>query len=219
MMKMLSRLAAAGVAAVLGWGAAAEGGYTVNGAEIAPEMAALLAHYGFEPGAYYIDQNGNYGRSGSAPSGNFHGGPARGWSGVEPTGVGSNPYALAYVNGVTGVRVFWVYSPSIFSDVKGGSSGYVHICPGNVYHSSHEGAVNVGGDYDVGTGQNDSWAGVAGQSAATGRWTIENGPQGPTLALYGPDGGSQSVPVATMMQGSWTFNRTKYAAEAGKASC
>ena len=194
-------------------------GYTVNGAPAAPEMGKLMAFYGFGPGAYYIDANGNYGLAGEAPGGNLDGGPARNWSGVEPTGVAGNPYAQAYVNGVAGVRVFWVYSPSIFSGATGGSSGYVHICPANVYHSSSEGALNVGGEYDSQAGQNDSWAGVAGVSRNAGRWAIEDSANGPVLALFDNAGGARRVPLATMLQGRWKHGQTTYAAEVGKATC
>lgn len=194
--------------------ASANDDYTMNGAGVAPEMQKLMAHYGFGPGAYYIDQYGNYGLSGEAPSGNFHGGPVNNWSGVEPTSVEGNPYAQAYVNGVTGVRVFWVYSPSIFSGVTGGSSGYVHICPGNVYHSSSEGASNVGGGYG-----DNSWAGVAGMSRNAGKWGIEDTPNGPMLAVYDNAGGAQRVLIATMLQGKWKYGQTTYAAESGKAAC
>ena len=92
--------------------------------------------------------HGNYGRSGGAPMGNITGGPMRGWNGVEPTTVQGNAYAQAYVNGVSGIRVYYVYSPSIFSDIKGGASGYYHICPGHVYHQTHEGAISMGGGAD-----------------------------------------------------------------------
>ena len=193
---------------------AANGGYTVNGAPVAPEMQQLMAFYGFGPGAYYIDANGNYGLSGAAPSGNLDGGPARGWSGVEPASPAESLYAQAYVNGVAGVRVFWIYSPGIFSEATGGSSGYVHICPGNVYHSSSEGATNVGGGYG-----DNSWAGVAGMSRNAGRWGIEESPNGPVLAVYDNSGGAQRVPIATMLQGKWKYGQFTYAAEAGKAAC
>ncbi len=206
-------------AMILGCGAAAANGYSVNGQPAAAEMAKLLAHYGFEPGAYYVDANGNYGRTGAAPLGNIGGGPVRNWSGQEPSGVAGNPYAQAYVNGVVGVRVFWVYSPSMFSEAKGGSSGYVHICPQNVYRQTSEGAINVGGDYNSQYGQNESWAGVAGTSSGAGRWGIEDGPQGPVLALYGSDGGARRVPIATMLQGRWEAGGTTYAVEQGKAAC
>ncbi|WP_375207238.1 hypothetical protein [Hyphococcus sp.] len=195
------------------------GDYTVNGEPVAPEMQKLMAHYGIAPGAYFIDAYGNYGPTGAAPAANVDGGPPRGWSGVEPRGTANNPYAQAYVNGVSGVRIFWVYSPSIFSGATGGSSGYVHVCPGNVFYRSSEGAVNVGGDYNSKTGANDSWAGVAGAAQSAGRWGVEDGPDGPVLALYDGEGGAQRVALATMLQGSWKFGQTKYAAEAGKASC
>ncbi|WP_428408015.1 hypothetical protein [Hyphococcus sp.] len=195
--------------------AGADGGaYTVNGEPVAPEMQKLMAHYGIGPGAYFIDAYGNYGPSGAAPVANLDGGAPRGWSGAEPRGIANNPYAQAYVNGVTGVRVFWVYSPSIFSGATGGSSGYVHVCPGNVFYRSSEGAVNVGGEYG-----SQSWGGVAGTAQSAGRWVIEDSANGPLLAFYDSDGSAQSVALATMLQGSWKFGQTKYAAEAGKASC
>ena len=207
--------------AALGLGAQAQesSSYTVNSLPVADEMQQLMAFYGYGPGAYYIDPYGNYGPSGGAPIGNIDGGQVRNWSGVEPTGMENNPYAQAYVNGVTGARIFWVYSPSMFSGATGGSSGYVHVCPDNVYRTSSEGATNVGGDYDVETGQNDSWAGVAGVSQGGGRWAIESGANGPMLALYDNAGGAQRVAIATMLQGRWKVGQTTYAAEAGKASC
>lgn len=194
-------------------------GYTVNGETVAPEMRKLMAFYGIGPGAYYIDAQGNYGPVGEAPQGNIDGGPARNWSGVEPKGVANNPYAQAYVNGVTGVRIFWVYSPSMFSGATGGSSGYVHVCAGNVYHRSSEGATSIGGEYDVETGHNDSWAGVAGVSRDAGRWAIEDSANGPLLAFYDSDGGAQRVALATMLQGRWKAGQTTYAVEIGKAAC
>lgn len=193
--------------------------YTVNGESIAPEMAQLMSFYGLTPGAYYIDPYGNYGLAGEAPLANIDGGPTRNWSGVEPVGIENNAYAQAYVNGVTGVRFFWVYSPSIFSGATGGSSGYVHVCPANVYHRSSEGATNIGGGYDSSTGQNDSWAGVAGMSRNSGRWAIESGSNGPTLAFYDNDGGVQRVAISTMLQGRWKAGQTTYAVEVNKAAC
>ncbi len=193
--------------------------YSVNGTPVAPEMGALLQHYGFEPGAYYIDPNGNYGRSGSAPMGNLSGGPMRGWSGKEPTTIDGNPYALAYVNGVAGVRVFYVYSPSVMSDIKGGASGYYHICPDNVYYQSHEGAVSMGGGPDKTKTEDRSWGGMAQQSNNKGRWEIGSSPQGPTLVLYGQQGGGQEVPITVLLQGRFEYNQTEYVVEAGKAAC
>lgn len=191
----------------------ARDGYTVNGAAVAPEVARVLQHYGYAAGAYYVDANGNWGRSGEAPQGNLSGGPVRGWSGVEPRHVAGNPHALAYVNGVRGVRVFWVYSPSMFSGATGGSSGYVHICDDGVFYKSSEGAINVGG------GAGEGWAGVAGTSASAGRWAAEPGANGPDIVFYHSDGSTQRVPLATMIQGGWKWGNTKYAAEVGKASC
>jgi hypothetical protein len=207
----------------IGFGASAlgqsSGSYTVNGKAVAPEMRQLLSSHGFAPGNYYIDVHGNFGLKGQPPTGNIDGGAPRNWSGTEPTGVRDNPYAQAYVNGVVGVRVFWVYSPSIFSESTGGSSGYYHICSNNIYHRSSEGAINVGGEYDSQTGHNKSWAGAAGTSQGSGRWTIESGANGPMLTLFTSDGGVQRVLISTMLRGRWKAGQVTYVVEAGKASC
>ena len=192
--------------------------YTVNGHEIAPEMSMLLTFYGFAAGDYYVDNFGNYGKTGAAPTGNISGGPVSNWSGKEPVGIANNAYAQAYVNGVKGIRVFWVYSPSIFSGATGGSSGYYHICPGNVYYRSSEGGISVGGEYDSTTGHNGPWAGVAGTRQGGGRWTIQNSANGPLLVLTGTDGTHQ-VLITTLLQGRWKIGQTSYAVEANKASC
>lgn len=183
--------------------------YTVNGHAIAPEMAQLLGFYGMAPGDYYIDTQGNYGQTGQPPTGNFNGGPPRGWQG-EPKGIRNNPYAQAYVNGVTGLRIFWVYSPSMFSGATGGSSGYYHICPDNRYFRSSEGAISVDNP--------SSWGGVAGTHRGGGRWRIGSGENGPTLVLNGSDG-SHIVALATLAQGRFKVGQTSYAVEANKASC
>lgn len=185
--------------------------YTVNGAPVAREMGMLMEFYGFAPGAYYIDINGNYGVSGQPPQGNVSGGMVYGWTGVEPRTVAGNPYAEAYVNGVAGARIFWVYSPSIFSGATGGSSGYYHFCPGGRLYTSSEGAISVGGG-------NDPWAGVAGTSGNAGRWEVVSGMQGPELVGYHGNA-SQRVTLVTLLQGSWKVGQTKYAVEPGKASC
>ena len=197
----------------------AGGAYTVNGSKVAPEMAQLLAHHGFAPGSYYVDARGNYGAAGRPPQGNVDGGPVRGWSGSEPVGIAGNAYAQAYVNGVAGARVFWVYSPSIFSGATGGSSGYYHFCPGSIVHRSSEGATHVGGAYDGRTGHSGSWAGVAGHSRSSGRWAIERGPAGPVLAVFDSGGSVQRVPIATLLRGRWQSGQTRYVVEPGKASC
>jgi len=191
--------------------------YTVNGQPVASEMQQLLSFHGFKPGDYYIDTAGNYGNKGSPPSGNIDGGPVRNWRG-EPKSVADNAYAQAYVNGIAGVRVFWVYSPSIFSGATGGASGYYHLCPNNRYFRSSEGAINVGGDYNAQTGQNNAWGGVAGTHQGGGRWSVNPSANGPLLQLSGSDG-SHSVLLSTLLQGSWKMGQTKYAAEPGKASC
>ena len=184
--------------------------YTVNGSAIAPEMAMLLEFYGFGPGAYYIDRHGNYGASGAPPVGNLQGGMVRNWTGVEPKSTVGNAYAQAYVNGVIGARIFWVYSPSIFSDVRGGGSGYFHICPNNVYYASSEMSVSASGGGNHG--------GVASAGTRAGRWAIEKSVNGPVLAGYGSKG-TNRVALITLLQGSWTVGRTKYSIEAGKADC
>ena len=186
--------------------------YTVNGYEVATEMAMLLRFHGYEPGAYYIDSSGNYGAVGEPPKGNFYGGPPRNWQG-EPQGIQNNAFAQAYVNGVSGTRVFWVYSPGIFSEAKGGSSGYYNICPGQRYYTESEGATNVGGGYgDAG------WAGTAGNSRGGGQWSVVESYNGPLLVLNGSDG-RHEVLLATLMQGKFKVGQVSYAVEPGKAHC
>jgi len=186
------------------WCSYASHSYTVNGSAVAPEMVMLLEFYGFDPGAYYIDRHGNYGASGTPPSGNLNGGFVRQWNGVEPKSILGNAYAQAYVYGVRGARIFWVYSPGISSDVRGGGSGYYHICPNNVYYATTEGSVSVSGGGTSG--------GVASNSARSGRWTIEQTIYGPVLVGHGTNGANR-VALATLLQGSWTVGRTKYSIE------
>ncbi len=124
------------------------------------------------------------------------------------------------VREATRARIFWVYSPSIFSGATGGSSGYVHLCPDGLALRSSEGSISIGGDYNPDyVGGRDSWAGVAGVSASAGRWAIEPGAQGPDLVVYSQDGSSQRAPVSVVRQGSWKYGQTKYAIEPNKASC
>lgn len=184
--------------------------YSVNGFAVAPEMAMLLEFYGFKPDAYYIDRYGNYGSSGTSPTGNLDGGFVRNWNGVEPKSIAGNPYAQAYVNGVSGIRIFWVYSPSIFSGVRGGGSGYYHICPNNVYYATSEGSVSASG--------RGTYGGVASSGARSGRWAIEKSINGPVLAGYGANGTTR-VALTTLLQGTWTVGRTKYSVQTGRADC
>ncbi len=117
-------------------------------------------------------------------------------------------------------RIFWVYSPSIFSGASGGSSGYVHLCPGGLALRTSEGSISIGGEVDDRyEGGRDGWAGAAGVSADIGRWAIESGANGPVLAVYNSKGGVQRAPVNTVRKGSWKFGQTKYAIERNKASC
>ena len=213
-------IAIAGITAVFGANQVLASGktYTVNGQSVAPEMQQLLSFYGYKAGSYYIDAYGNFGVSGEKPKGNIDGGMARNWSGREPVGIANNPYAQAYVNGVAGLRVFWVYSPSVFSGATGGSSGFYHICPGNVYYTSSEGSTSVGGDYNSSIGGNNSWAGVAGNSQGGGRWSVQSTANGPVLALNGTDG-SRQVLLTTLLQGKFKVGQTKYVIEQNKASC
>jgi len=202
---------------ILASAASAAGSYTVNAHPVATEIQQLLRYYQYPPGDYYIDVNGNFGQTGTPPAGNIYGGPVNNWRG-EPKDIANNPIAQAYVNGVAGVRVFWVYSPSIFSGATGGASGYYHLCPGNRYFRSSEGAINVGGSYDPGAGGNGPFAGATGTNQGGGQWTVIDSPNGPLISLSGSDG-SRQIPLSTLLQGKWKMGQTSYAAEVGKASC
>ena len=239
MLRVLCRLAVV-LGVVWAWGLLAPAAvlaqqYTINGAPVTPEVHQLLSQQGFPAGNYYIDQFGNFGLMGQAPLGNLYTGQVNPQAKLpsqqerKPAAEKSVPAQRApsasgrNVDGgasdLAGARIFWVYSPSIFSGATGGSSGYIHICQDNVFHRSSEGSVSIGGEYDSQTGANDSWAGVAQKSANFGRWTVEQGANGPLLALYNNDGGSQKFLLSGVRQGRWKIGRTQYAVERGKASC
>lgn len=210
--------------------------YTVNG-EVAPvELQQMLFLAGLQPGDYYIDNVGDFGKVGEAPVMNIlgNGGPPLGTGTARPTqqmptglglgqsqgqGIGSSGWgetaAGDAIAGLAGSRIFWVYSPSVFSSATGGSSGYIHLCPGNVFYRSSEGSFSVGGDYNAQYGANESWAGGAHVARDAGRWSV----RGADLVLQNPDGGTQTFSVSSVNQGRWQIGRTKYAVERGRASC
>ncbi|MGF1605097.1 MAG: hypothetical protein ACFB22_02050 [Rhodothalassiaceae bacterium] len=213
--------------------AAAQGpAYTVNGQPVDPQTQQMLQWYGLPPGAYYIDQIGNFGRVGEPPVANVYGGPPRLPNGqpMPPGQTAPQPQRQPQAapqqapgggggGGLAGLRIFWVYSPSIFSGATGGSSGYIHLCPNNVFHRSSEGSLSVGGDYNSEYQMNDSWAGMAHTARSAGRWQVQNSPQGQMLMLTNPDGSQQSFYLNAIRQGRWSIGRTKYAVEQGKAQC
>ncbi|MBI1392916.1 MAG: hypothetical protein GC152_09270 [Alphaproteobacteria bacterium] len=197
------------------------GVYRVNGEVPSADVARTMTLNRLPHGDYYVRENGDFGLSGEAQFGNVNGGPPREGAALPllPKDDGSRLYP-DIVAKAAGARIFWVYSPSMFSGATGGSSGYVHLCPGGLALTSSEGAVGVGGEYDPRyEGGRSGSAGVAGTSAGAGRWAIEPGAQGPDLAVYGADGGSSRAPVATVSQGKWKGGQTTYAIEPGKASC
>ena len=206
-------------------------GYTLNGEPVPQDMAFQMYMNGLPPGAYQFDEYGNFGVEGEEPFINADGGPVR-YSGAKitdmmqggvfgssqsqqpaaPGGYGSQGYGG---NGLEGTRIFWIYSPSIFSEARGGASGYIHLCPGGVFYRSSEGSVSVGGGYNSQTQSNDGWAGAAGTSRGAGQWQL----QGNMVALYNNDGGQQNFSAQNIAQGSWKVGQYKYAAERGRASC
>jgi len=232
------------VAAPVAQPAAAQGYdyYRLNGETMPLEMQQMMALNGFAPGDYYVDEVGNFGMVGYPPVMNVNGGPPLpGGSGQPATqGMGGMPggaqpqsqpsmptqppmpaQPMGNDGGLTGTRMFWMYSSMV---TTGGSSGYVHLCPGGVYYRSSEGSFSVGGGYNAtGTtpggmrdGANDDWAGAAGVSRGSGRWSVQGG----TLVLQDNDGGTQQFNVADVQRGTrWRVGQFRYAAERGKASC
>ena len=226
-------------ALAIGWGIAAmpaqaqETGYTLNGQPVPQDMAMQMYMNGLPPGAYQFDEYGNFGMVGAEPFINADGGPVRysgpkitdmqgGMFGEQPSqpqqptspggyGMGGNTGG----NGIEGTRIFWIYSPSIFSEARGGASGYIHLCSGGVFHRSSEGSFSVGGEYNSQTQSNDPWAGGAGTSRGSGQWQV----QGTSVMLYDHDGGQQTIPLQYLNQGSWKIGQHKYASERGRASC
>ncbi len=213
---------------------AAAQSYTVNGEQVDYQTQQMFYLAGFPPGAYYLDQQGNFGMVGQPPIMNLYEMQAQmGQQQTYPQGqnpygaYGGQPGGFSNTPGdPTGSRIFWVYSPSMFSGARGGSSGYIHICPGGVYYRSSEGSISIGGEYrpymdsdPENTGMNDSWAGMASTSQNAGQWTMQQGEQGPEVVLYNSDGSTQQFPISTLQQGSWTWGQTRYAVESGSASC
>ena len=208
--------------------------YTVNGQTAAIEIQQMMFLAGLQPGAYYVDEVGDFGMIGQPPIMNIQGGPALGtgsgqpaetFAGMQtPQGGGSQGQQMPGGMGgggagqggaLVGARIFWVYSPSIFSGATGGASGYIHLCGGNVFYRSSEGSFSVGGDYNSEYGMNNSWAGGAHTAQSAGRWSV----QGSSLVLQNSDGSTQTFAVASVAQGRWKIGQTKYAVERGRASC
>ncbi len=203
--------------------------YTVNGEPVTQELHQMMAFMGMQPGAYYVDNVGDFGLIGQRPFANIKGGPALGTGTARPMNASqtrpTSQAPMPQVNdggqggsggqSIVGSRVFWVYSPSVFSSARGGSSGYIHFCRNGVFHRSSEGSVSVGGEYNSRTQSNDAWAGAAGTSRNSGRWQVQQG----TVILTNPDGSEQRFNLQGFTQGRWTIGRTKYAVERGKASC
>lgn len=218
--------------------------YRLNGQTMALEMQQMMALNGFPPGDYYVDEVGNFGMVGYPPVMNVNGGPpvpggsgqaaTNGFSTPPNTGAGGDsagagasgaaapaPRMTGGDGGLTGTRMFWIFSSMV---TTGGASGFIHLCPGGIYHRSSEGSISVGGGYNAtGTtpggmrdGANDDWAGAAGTSRGSGRWSVEGG----QLVLRDNDGGTQTFNVSDVQRGTrWRVGQHRYAAERGKASC
>lgn len=210
--------------------------YRLNGETMPLELQQMMALNGMPPGDYYVDEVGNFGMVGYPPLANVNGGPpVPGGSGQpyrgdgtdqatmpsQQAGTQSMPQRSGNDGGLTGTRMFWIFSSM---HTTGGSSGYIHLCPGGVYYRSSEGSISVGGEYNpTGTtpggmrdGANDDWVGAAGVSRGSGRWSV----QGAKLMLQDNDGGTQQFNVADVQRGTrWRHGQFNYAAERGKASC
>lgn len=193
--------------------------YTLNGEVLTGEDAQLFMMLGLPFGDYYATDAGDFGLVGQPPLFNLFeletmmsdpNAMAGGGFGQQP-GYGTS----AGGSGLEGTRIFWVYSPSMFSGASGGASGYIHLCPGGVFHRSSEGSISVGGEYNSAAGMNNSWAGMAQTSAGAGQWTVSGG----TVTLRDHDGGQQQISVSAIQGGSWKIGQHSYGAERGRASC
>lgn len=224
MRKLIGALGAALALTIMTPATAQPSGYTLNNEPVPMNLAQMMYMNGMPPGAYFIDEYGNFGAVGFDPVINVDGGPVR-YSGTKVQDMSaqglfgsSAPQQKApaqqpapstgNLGGLEGTRIFWVYSPSIFSGASGGASGYIHLCPGGVFYRSSEGSVSV-------SGSNGGWAGSAGTSQNSGRWQVSGG----VLQLNNADGGQQSFAMRLVSQGRWKIGQHKYASERGRASC
>jgi len=193
------------------------------------------------PGGYYVDEVGDFGPLDEAPVMNIYsGGPALGTGSgappqlpaatpapaqdpppavTAPATPDTTPPVTDAAAALVGARIFWVYSPSIFYSATGGASGYIHLCPGSVFHRSSESSFSVGGDYDSEHGMNDSWAGGAHVARSSGRWSLQGAGAGVALLLQNADGSTQRFAADALRQGRWQIGQTRYAVESGRASC
>ena len=203
--------------------------YTVNGQIVSLEVQQMMMALGLTPGHYYVDQYGNLGVQGQPPMINLDGGPPRTTGPLFGQGVvpaqpapgtaspGFTPGAPQVEQQFAGVRLFWVFSSRLG---YGGSSGFFHLCPNNVFHRSAEGSFRVGGEYDSSEGRLDPSVGAASVVQETGNWRVEQGQSGPMVILFGQEPGvTWEFRVADIQSGRWRQGDFDYVSEVGQASC
>ncbi len=210
--------------------------YTINGQIVSIEVQQMMMMLGLAPGHYYVDAYGNLGVQGQPPMINLDGGPPRTTGplfgqGVPATPTQPTPVQPAPVQPVAppfaagtphleqqlaGVRLFWVFSSRLG---YGGSSGYFHLCPNNVFHRSAESSFRVGGDYDIVEQRTDPSVAAASTVQESGNWRVEQTQTGPMAILFGREGVTWEFRINDIQSGHWHQGDFEYAAEVGQASC
>ena len=202
--------------------------YTVNGAPVSPEVQQLMMALNLTPGHYYVDQYGNLGMQGQPPMINLDGGPARmsgpllGQGGPAaptqppPAAAPFSPGDPRLEQQLVGVRLYWMFSSRLG---HGGSSGYFHLCPNNVFHRSAEGSFRVGGDYDIQGQSYDPYVAGASTMSESGNWRVEQTAEGTMVRLFDGDGDSWDFQLADIQNGRWQRGDFRYFSEVGQATC
>ena len=215
--------------------------YTVNGGPVSLEVQQLMMALGLTPGHYYVDQYGNLGMQGQPPLVNLDGGPPRssgpllGQPGTvtpaqpapaqpAPAPAAPPPAGTPFAAGDThleqqlvGIRMYWMFESRLG---HGGSSGYFHLCPNNVFHRSAEGSFRIGGDYNAFREDYDPYVAGASHLSQTGNWRVEQTSEGAVVRLFPADGGDViEFQMSNIQSGRWYRGDFRYFSEVGQASC
>ncbi|WP_119167239.1 hypothetical protein [Algihabitans albus] len=100
----------------------------------------------------------------------------------------------------------------------GGSSGYFHLRPDNVFHRSAEASFRGGGDYQVYEEDYDAYVAGTSNLSESGNWRVEQTEDGTMAGLFGGDGNTWDFLLSDIKNGRWLRGDFKYFSEIGRAN-